>query len=139
MLPAMSRSLTRIATVMAALLVCAWFAIGIRQSHDTDTASALLSGSGPIGHRQARQAAAALKSAQVLNPDTSPVLLQSTLALREGQTVRARAVALRVAREEPQNTAAWLAYGSTAAHDPVVFRLALRQLTRLAPPVRANR
>jgi hypothetical protein len=132
--------LARLLGLIAALLVCAWFALGIRQSHDVDVASSLVTSSGgALAPPIARRAGSLLRAAGALNPDTTVALLRSHLALREGDRRRAQAIALAVVREEPQNIEAWVAYGSASAHDPPAFRRALRELERLAPPVRAHR
>lgn len=131
----MPRLLLRILGAAAALIVCAWFVLGIRQSHDINAATAIISGTAPPSPAQARRARSLLDSAAQLNPDRSVDLLRSQLVLREGDPARARALALAVARSEPENIQAWLAYGSASAHDRAAFTRALRRLDELAPPV----
>lgn len=131
----MSRALVAIVAVLAV----AWFAVGVRQAHDTDVATNVIDGAAPITPAQARHAAALLHDAAQLNPDTAVDLLRAQLALRLGEPARARAIALSVTRSEPQNLQAWVAYGSAAAHDPAVFAVALRRLNELAPPVTHHR
>jgi hypothetical protein len=132
--PGVTRALVAILAVLAA----AWFAVGVRQAHDTDVATSIITGAAPVTAAQARHAAALLHDAGQLNPDTSVDLLRSHLALRLGEPARARAIALSVTRSEPQNLQAWVAYGSAASGDPGVFALALRRLNQLAPPVRGS-
>jgi hypothetical protein len=121
-----------------AVLAVAWFAVGVRQAHDTDVASNIITGAAPISPAQAQHAAALLHDAAQLNPDTAVDLLRSRLALRLREPARARAIALSVTRSEPENLEAWVAYGSAASGDPGVFALALRRLNALAPPVRGS-
>jgi hypothetical protein len=125
----------RILGLTAALVVGAWFALGIRQGHDADVAGAIIAGHAPVTAAQARHARALLHDAGQLNPDLAIDLLRSQLALRRGDAARARAIALSVARREPQNLQAWLAYATASAHDVPAFSLAVTRLNALAPPV----
>lgn len=132
------RQAERIVGVVVALVVCAWFVLGARQAHDIDRATAIVSGSGPISAARASEAAALLHAAGQLNPDSDVDLLRSQLQLRLGHLAQARAIALAVARREPQNIEAWAAYGSAASDDRQAFQRALRELSELAPPVTAS-
>jgi hypothetical protein len=136
MLAPMSRRLpTRIAGLVFALAACAWFAISIRQTHDLNAATSLISGSSSITPGPARRAATLLHDAGQLNPDVTVDLERSQLALHQGDHARARAIALAVTRSEPRNIEAWLAYGSASSDDRRAFTSALRHLRELAPPV----
>jgi hypothetical protein len=127
--------LVRALALLIALVVCVWFAVGIRQAHDTAAASEIITGSSPLRPAQARQAQSLLAAAGQLNPDRSVDLLRAQLAQRQGHLAQARAIALSVARSEPQNTNAWLAYGNASANDRLGFLVALRRLYALVPPV----
>lgn len=127
--------MTRALVGIVAVLTVAWFAVGVRQAHDTDVASNIVAGAAPISPARARHATALLHDATQLNPDTAVDLLRAQLALRQGQPARARAIALSVTRSEPQNLQAWLTYGTASAADPPAFRLALARVRQLAPPV----
>ena len=48
----------RAALLALALVACAWFAIGARQAHDLDSATAIVSGQTPLPAGQAGEAAA---------------------------------------------------------------------------------
>lgn len=122
--------------LVAALVVSAWFALGIRQSHDLDAATALISGRAALSPAAARRADALLRRAGQLNPDTSVALARAQLALREGDARRAQAIARGVTRSEPDNIDAWATFGSASGHDPAAFRHAQAQVSRLAPAVR---
>jgi hypothetical protein len=138
MLSEMPRFVVSLLVLAAAVAACLWFALGIRQSHDLNVATAIISSPSPVSAVAGRQAGALLRRAGRLNPDASVDLARSALALREGDAARARALALSVTRSEPQNLEAWLAYGSASAHDPQAFALALRHLNALAPTPRGS-
>jgi len=129
---------SRALVAILAVLAVAWFAVGVRQAHDTDVATSIIMGAAPISPAQARHTAALLHDAAQLNPDTAVDLLRSRLALRLGESAQARAIALSVTRSEPQNLQAWLAYGTASAGNPAAFRLALAHVQKLAPPVRGS-
>ncbi len=132
----MARAVVSVLVVVGALVVGGWFSLGIRQSHDLNVTTDILSGRAPLSAAQAERAAALLHTAGQLNPDAAVDLARSELALRRGDGAQARAIALSVARSEPENIDAWLAYGTASAHDPRAFALALRHLEELAPTVR---
>lgn len=135
----MTRWFVSLLVCAVALVVGAWFALGVRQSHDLNIATGIVSAPGRLSPAQARRAAALLDRAGQLNPDTSVGLARSQLALRLGNATLARALAREVTRSEPENIQAWLTYASASAHDPRGFALALRHLDRLAPPVHRGR
>jgi len=136
MLTAMAHSvLLRAVGIVAAVLVCAWFALGIRQARDANRASDIITATSPPSPAEARLARSLLRSAGQLNPDRGVDLLRSQLALREGDAAQARAIALNVGRAEPEDLDAWLAYGEASTHDRAAFVVALAYLNRLAPPV----
>ena len=139
MLAGVGRWFVSLLALIGALVVCAWFALGIRQSHDLNAATGIVSARAPLTAGQARRATGLLDAAGRLNPDTAVDLARSQLALRQGNAARARAIALGVTRSEPQNIEAWLSYGSASAHDPRAFARALRHLDALAPPVHRGR
>lgn len=122
----------RFLAVLVALVACAWFALGIRQAHDADLAANIVTGSARVTPAAARRASALLDAAAQLNPDQSVDLLRSQLALRQGDAERARAIALDVARAEPQNIDAWLAFNSASVNRPRLFKLALKHVNELA-------
>jgi hypothetical protein len=123
--------------LVVAVVACAWFALGVRQAHDTDAATSLITagGSGALRAGAAAHAASLLDAAGQLNPDRGVDLLRSQLAVRQGHPARGRALALAVTRAEPQNIQAWIAYGRASPDDPAGFGEALRHLNELAPPV----
>ncbi len=74
----------RAGMVLVAAVACAWFALGVRQAHDTDAATALVDGA-KLSASQARKADSLLKSAAALNPDREIDLLRAQVALRRAQ------------------------------------------------------
>jgi predicted Zn-dependent protease len=130
----------RAVAVLAALVVCAWFAVGIRQAHDVARASAILSGASTLSADEANRATSLLHSARFLNPDTSIDLLLAQLAATRGDVREAERIMLKVVREEPMNAKAWLALASYAGQlsDTPTFVRAARALIRLAPKPRST-
>jgi hypothetical protein len=136
MLAAMTRDrLPRVLVLAVALVACAWFAIGIRQTRDLNDATALIDHSRSLAPAPAHRGASLLHAAAQLNPDRMVDLERAQLALHEGDAPRARAIARAVTRAEPSNIDAWLAYGAASAGDRPAFTFAYRRLERLAPPV----
>lgn len=129
------RTVIRAVGLVVALVACAGYVLGIRQTHDLNTATSLIGASSTIHGSAARRAAALLHTAGELNPDRMVDLERSQLALHEGDGARARAIALAVTRAEPRNIDAWLAYGSASSGDRRAFTFAFRHLQQLAPPV----
>jgi len=133
----MPRGMT-LALGVAALVIAAWFALGVRQAIDTDRASVIV-GRGGVSVADAAHADALLRSAGWLNPDRTVDVLRGRLLLDEGRAGAARAALLKVALAEPRNAAAWVAFGSAAAGDRQAFLLALAHVHELVPPVPAPR
>jgi hypothetical protein len=122
--------IARLITGLAALAVCAWFAIGVRQVNDTRSATRILA-AGKRG--QLVRATGLISVASLLNPDRTLDLLRVQVALGEGRSVQARRLAHRLVQAEPMNVAAWLWYGRTANGDAGVFLTALAQARKLDP------
>jgi hypothetical protein len=129
-------SLPRILATVAALAVCVWFAIGIRQAIDTDHASAIISSSAPLTEARVTQARSLLSTAAQLNPDRQVDLLRAQLDIRLGEDAKARALALSVASAEPQNSAAWLELSHASPGDDATLQLSYERLYGLVPPLK---
>ena len=118
---------------LAALIVAAGFGLAIHQS------KAFRAGSSRIdhGHSDAR-AAALLRSAQTLNPDTRVRIEQARLAMNQGRPADAKRLLLGVVRDEPENAYAW---GATQVlllkSDPALARKAAERFRQLVPQVPA--
>lgn len=130
-------AIARISLVALALCACAWFGLGAVQSHATDQATNIVSGSGTLAPAQANRARSLLDTAGTLNPDRSIDVLRARLAAREGRTAEAIAILRRTVAAEPLNLSAWLALAQTAlGHDPAVVKLTIPHLAALDPKLR---
>jgi hypothetical protein len=126
----------RILAAIAALLVCLWFAIGIRQAIDTDRATAIISSPAALSAGEAAHARSLLNDAGQLNPDRQIDLLRAQLDVRLGHDAKARALALSVANSEPENSQAWLELSHASAGDDTTLRMSYLHLYQLVPPFR---
>jgi predicted Zn-dependent protease len=127
--------LVRIAGLVVALAACAWYALGIRQTHETNRATAIVSASTPLSAEQVREASSLLGSANVLNPDSTPDVLRAQLERDQGQLSQARATLERVLAREPENIVAWLWLAKSSTGNPKAGIGALLQIRRLMPAV----
>ncbi|HZU60405.1 MAG TPA: hypothetical protein VE983_05535 [Solirubrobacteraceae bacterium] len=125
--------------VMLALLICAWFGLGVHQAQDISRATSIIEASAPPDPVQARQASALLSAADVLNPDRTVDLLRAELAIDEGHDVTARLILGRVTREEPQNVNAWALVARASGNDRVAYYAALFHLRALVANPRSDR
>lgn len=126
----------RVIAVVAAVAACAWFALGVRSSHEADRVSSALAFAAKISPAQARADDHALHEAAVLDPDQTLEMLRAEVALHVGRHGDAIAIAEQVTRREPQNPDAWLLLKVVSAGaDPALNRLADARLAQLVPPV----
>lgn len=126
----------RVIAVVAAVAACAWFALGVRSSHEADRVSSALEFAAKITPAQARADDQALHEAAVLDPDQTLEMLRAEVALHAGHHADAVAIAERVTEQEPQNPDAWLLLKVVSAGaDPALNRLAGARLAQLVPPV----
>lgn len=131
--------LGRVVTVAIALLACAWFAVGLRQSADLNRATALLSGAGSISRPQANRIAGLLDAAGTLNPDRQVEIMRGVLAIGENQSRRALGIFERVVQAEPMNLSAWAYLGEAGASNAGVVRRAVTHIAELDPPQKSAR
>jgi hypothetical protein len=117
-----------------AIVVCAWFVVGVRQAHDIDHATALLSTGSHISGPTAAQAASLLHGAQLLNPDHQVDVLRAQLADERGDRRTAEQILRGVVAAEPLNALAWVQLARSAT-DGATLRLAFARLAVLVPPV----
>jgi hypothetical protein len=130
-----TRLLTFAVGVLAVVAV-AWFALGIRQAHDTTAAAAIVTGTSPLAPSQARHVSGLLHSAGELNPDTQVDVLRGELDLGQGERVAARRILERVTAQEPDNALAWEWLARASLGDLREFYVAAYQIRLLVPPVR---
>lgn len=120
----------RAAGVAVALIVAAFFALGVRQATSTQAATRRVD-AGRADHRTA----VLLDHAGTLNPDADVDILRARLAVTRGNLPRARRILLDVVRREPENVFAWrLIQFVVEPIDPALQRRATRVFHRLAPP-----
>jgi predicted Zn-dependent protease len=127
--------IVRVASVAAALAVCLWFVVGIRQTVNTSRATALVGNGAHLTAPEVRRARSLLSSAGNLNPDLGVELLRGQLALDQRRAVPAERIFESVTRREPLNLQAWvkLAYAAAAAHDERTALAAGHHIVALYP------
>lgn len=130
----MSR-VTRGAMLVSALAACAWFVLGLRQTHEIDKATSILSQQHAPTAAQSRTAGSLLNSAGTLNPDLEVDVLRARLALSRGEPHTARTIMQSVVRREPQNLEAWIWLARSSVGSPATFRLAAVRVQQLLPHV----
>jgi hypothetical protein len=129
---------TRAVAAVAALVVAAWFALGVSQSTGANAARDRLEDFRRPSDAAATRTAELLDRAGRLNPDRAVDLLRARLALQRGDAGAATRVALGVARAEPANLEAWgIVALVNERRDPALGARARAQLRRLSPPVPA--
>ncbi len=130
-----ARMATRGALLVLALVMAAWFALGIRQAQNTNQASALVAPGARLTASQAAKASDLLDAAGFLNPDRQVEVLRAELRADRGDLSGARRILKGVVRTEPQNLAAWLALARSSAGDVTDFYAAAYAIHHLVPPV----
>jgi Tfp pilus assembly protein PilF len=133
----MPMPIARISLLALAVCACAWFGLGVVQSHATDAATSIVAGSGRLSPAQAARARSQLDTAATLNPDRSIDLLRARLAVREGRSAAAITILRRTVAAEPMNLSAWLALAQTAlGHDQHLVKMTIGHLAALDPKLR---
>lgn len=130
-----ARVLTAAVGVLSVVTV-AWFALGIRQAHDTTAAAAVVTGTSRLAPSEADHARGLLRAAGQLNPDTQVDVLRGELDLGQGDRVAARRILERVVAREPDNALAWEWLARASVGDLREFYVAAYQIRQLVPPVR---
>lgn len=125
--------IARVAAVVAALAVCVWFAVGVRQAVNTSRATALVGGGTRLTGPEARRARSLLSAAGTLNPDLGVELLRGQIDFDQHRWVAAERTFESVTRREPLNLQAWtaLAYAAAGARDQRTGALAGRHISEL--------
>ena len=127
----------RTSAVIIALAVAGWYAVGIRQAHGTDGATAIVTSERTLSAGQAARADALLHEASLLNPDQEVNILRGAVASASGHEAQAVRILESVTRAEPQNLEAWLYLAKAATTDYPLFYRALVRVRRLEPVVRS--
>ncbi|HWJ50969.1 MAG TPA: hypothetical protein VNR42_08115 [Solirubrobacteraceae bacterium] len=124
----------RVALGIVALVVCAWFELGIRQAHDTAAATAIVTAHPQTASAaQTRKVESLLHAAGQLNPDVEVDLLRGRIVLAGGDPAGARRIIAAVTRAEPRNLEAWLTLASASTDSRPSFLNALEHVRRLEP------
>jgi predicted Zn-dependent protease len=130
-------SLARGVMLAVAVLVCAWFGLGVRQALDTSHATAIVNSSSKLTAAQVAHAGSLLHAAGQLNPDRLVAVLRGQLALDQGDTAHAERILRDVTAAEPLNVQAWVLLAqATQTRDRAEFVLAVRAIGRLDPRVK---
>jgi hypothetical protein len=124
----------RIALVAVAVLVAAWFALGVRQARDTSRAAAIVSAGRP-SPTQAKHASELLNAAAFLNPDRQVDVLRARLDLVRGDEPAARTILKRVVVGERFYLDAWIWLARASVGDLRDFYAAAYRIRQLVPPV----
>jgi hypothetical protein len=122
----------RPAGIVLALVLCAWFGLGIVQAHDTNTATTIINEPG-MSAKQAKHVRALLRGAGTLNPDLQVQLLRGRLALLENDRARAVGIFRDATRREPMNVQAWLLLAEAAYGNGPLINLAVTNISELDP------
>jgi uncharacterized protein HemY len=125
----------RVAVLVLAVLVCAWFALQIRESRETDRVTAIISSSAKLSRAQSSTARSLLENAKLLNPDTAVTVLRARLALGEGDPAAARQILAGVLAQEPMNLSAWAWMVRASQDDPHERLIAFAHVLQLVPKV----
>jgi hypothetical protein len=129
----------RLTLAAFAVVACAWFVLGIVQSHDQSRADALIHQPGTPTPAQTARILSLLHGAAALNPDRNIDLLRAQAQTRGGQAAAAERDMKQVVRDEPMNVDAWIVLGLAAGQrDPATASLARARERELAPPVPAG-
>jgi hypothetical protein len=130
----------RLAVLGLAAAACAWFALGLVQTHDENQALNLIDQPTTPTPATTAKIMSLLDRAGTLNPDRDIALDRSQAQTRAGDSAAGITTAQRVVRAEPDNVDAWIVLGF-AAHkaDPTLARLAQAKELQLAPPGPAKR
>jgi predicted Zn-dependent protease len=124
--------------IILAVVVCAWFALGIRQTRDTARATAIIASAASANGPSAAQAShvrSLLKAAGTLNPDKQLGVLRGQLALLQGNNRSAARILEGVVAQEPLNVEAWVYLARAAFNvNRHEFGIAAQRIAQLDPP-----
>jgi Flp pilus assembly protein TadD len=129
--------LGRVALAAVCLLVVAWLVLGLRDARLEQDGTELSRAPAAVSDAAvARSADDKLADAELLNPDTAPLLGRAGLALRRGQLERGVELLRDVVEREPENLPAWrlLALAADATGDRQLRREAVERTRALSTP-----
>jgi hypothetical protein len=116
-----------------ALAVCAWFALGIRESHQIAVATRILDAPGQPSPRALSDAAGELRGASFLSPDQQVDILRGRVAIKRGQTALASRLLAAVTRNEPLNLEGWIWFTGANLADHSAAARGAAQIAQLDP------
>lgn len=121
-----------------ALVTCAWFAVGIRQSHAQESLVTLIRTHGSLAPAQAAHARHLIDEASSLNPDRDIDLLRAEVLQRTGDEAAATRLLEATVRAQPRDVDAWhlLSFTAFTVDRPLADR-AKQRVNELVPPVPA--
>lgn len=127
----------RAVTVGLAVVLCAWFGLGVIQARDTTRATSLIAGSRSPTPAQLRQAGSLLDSAGTLNPDETIPILRAMRDLAAHHAAQAERALRSVTRAEPLNLDAWvqLAFAAARNGDSRTATIAAQHASELHPRI----
>jgi hypothetical protein len=99
----------RVLGAVLAAVICAAFAVGVRQARDSNALVALLATGRALTPAQQRSAASDLSSAAFGYPGQDIHILAAQVAMREHRYLDAKAIAQSINRAEPDNLPGWVA------------------------------
>jgi predicted Zn-dependent protease len=126
-------AVARAALAVFAVIACAWFALGIRQAHDTNQAQAIVSGQQSLTAGQAAHVDSLLKAAGTLNPDLQIDLLRGEAALLRHDRPRAMRSFESIVHREPDNLQGWVLLAQAAYGNGPLINRSLGNIDRLDP------
>lgn len=100
--------IARVLLAVLALAVCAWFAVGIRQAHQSDAAAAIVGAAGGQSAADLARAQRLIDSADFLYPGQDIANLRAEQLLEQRRYDRAAPVIASIVRAEPQNLQGWI-------------------------------
>ena len=123
--------IARVAVLVAALVVCAWFVLGIRQAHDLAQATTIVQQKQALTASQSAHAASLLRSAGALNPDRQVDLVRAELDIRGSDSAAAKRILESVLRAEPDNLLGWDLLATISGSDTRTLLLAYKHIAEL--------
>lgn len=122
--------IVRVSLLVLALLACAWFVLGIRESREITDAGAIIQSHAKLTAAQAARADSLLDGAARLNPDEQVNILRARTALGRGDHSGAEKILAGVTRREPKNIQAWV-WVTKASADPRTYFIGLVHIGKL--------
>jgi predicted Zn-dependent protease len=123
----------RLIGLLGAIVVSAWFALGIHQAHEVAHATNVIQASRTLTATQARAIDSGLDSARTLDPDREVDILRARASIKAAQPRLAQGILERVVHAEPSNLEGWIWLAGAALGNPPVAHRALAQIDKLDP------